>query len=54
VKAVDRAKEGAQLEVVAPPPQLLVLEPLIWAECAPPTDTGTMARIGDDRRRRPA
>jgi len=54
VKAVDRAKEGAQLEVVAPPPQLLVLEPLTWAECAPPTDTGRMARIGDDLRRRPA
>ena len=54
VKAVDRAKEGAQLEVVTPRPQLLVLEPLTCAECAPPTDTGRIALIGDNRRRRPA
>jgi len=48
--SVDRAKEGAQLEVVAPRPELLAMEPLKWAECAPPTDTARMARIGDDRR----
>jgi len=52
--AVDRGKEGVQLEVVAPRPQLLVVEPLKWAECAPPTDTGRMARTGDNRHRRPA
>ena len=52
--AVDRGKEGVQVEVVAPRPQMLVVEPLIWAECAPPTDTGRMARTGDDRHRRPA
>jgi len=52
--AGDRGKEGAQLEVVAPRLQLLVVEPLKWAECAPPTDTGRMARTGDDRHRRPA
>ena len=54
VKAVDRGKEGAQLEGVAPRPQLLVVEPLKWVECAPPTDTGRLARTGDDRHRRPA
>jgi len=54
VTAVDRGKEGVQLEVAAPWPQLLVVEPLKWAECAPPTDTGRMARTGDDRHRRPA
>jgi len=54
VTAVDRGKEGVQLEVVAPRPQLHVVEPLKWAECAPPTDTGRMARTGYDRHRRPA
>jgi len=52
--AVDRGQEGVRLDVVAPRPQLLVVEPLKWAECAPPTDTGRMARTGDDRHRRPA
>jgi len=52
--AVDQGKEGVQLEVVAPRPELLVLEPLKWADCAPPTNTGRMARPGDDRHRRPA
>jgi len=52
--AVDRGKEGVQLEVVAPRPQLLVVEPLKWAECALLTDTGRMARTGNDRHRRPA
>ena len=52
--AVDQGKEVAQLEVVAHRPQLLEVEPLIWAECARPTDTGRMACAGDDRHRNPA
>jgi len=49
VTAVDLGKEGVQLQGVAPRPQLLVVEPLKWAEYAPLTDTGRMARTGDDR-----
>jgi len=54
VPAVHQGKEGVQLEVVAPRPQLLVAEPLKGALCAPPTDTGRMARTKDHRHRRPA
>jgi len=50
----DRGNERVQLEVVARRPQLRVVEPLKWAECAPPTDTGRMARTGDVCHRRPA
>jgi len=53
VTAVDQGEEGIQLEVVAPRPQLLVVEPLIGAVCAPPTNTGKMARTRHDRHRCP-
>jgi len=54
VTAVDRGKEGVQLVVVARRPQLLMVQPLIWDECAPPTDMGRMARTDDDPHRSPA
>jgi len=47
--AAARDKKGAQLEIVTPRPQLLVMEPLEWDEHAPPTDNGRMAHTEDDR-----